>query len=366
MDQKGQSLPPSRSSRRQQRLNPLPYPNTRSGPHNPNSMIIPNIQSTEHQLRTSYVFPNLSYPSIVNTIASYQHPNLPRNHYISTPTQTHQISEHDSNPQSFHLSPSIANSSISSTRPYTAPIYISHQLYSHHPSSYSLPPPRTQQLSDNNPHTVIPPPQNIHLHDSNSSNSSELRVVIHDLQRMISQLNESITTLQADLRSTRADNEYLRTELLRSQQHNHPSSISVEPPTSIITDLLTFEHETQTKPHPPPNPPSIHTSSSTIQTPFISQSSHTSLPSNSTTSAPPIPPPNLPLPYDSSSPPSSSQHSSQTYLPSTEDTIMIPTSVVLDPHTSSKSIDPTIRILHDHDNLMREFSLLQQRQSDLH
>ena len=342
MNQSGRSLLPPRVSRRQRGLSPIPHSAPLPNPYNSeNSTIMPNMQSTQYP-RYPHISANRSYPSITNTIDSSQRQNPQLDFQIPPHNLTHNISEHDSHHHSFAIQPSIANSSISSRRPHTAPIYLSHYPYHHHHSSYSLPPPGP---------TPFQPPPNISIHESTSSNSSELRGVISSLQQTISQLNESMVAIQSELRSSRADNEFLRSELLKYQQRHisssqsdTSSSIPLPPPLHPIPDVLTLNPSPKSNPNPLQDPPQPPPSSSTeIPTP------------------PPTPhsnPSNNPPSYHNSAPPSRSHHSSKTHVPSS----ILYESI----DTTPQSTDPTIRMLHDHDHLMRKFLCIQQRQFDLH
>ena len=339
MHQSSQSPPPQRSSRRQQGLSPLPH----LIPHQPTfntstPTTVPNIPSTPTNQRYAYLSSNISNPSIVNTISSSHHQNPPIHPHI-----THQILEHE---PTFHSSPSIANSSISSHRPYTAPIYLSHQTYHNIPSSYSLPPPGQSPYTSNLNPTPFQPPPNISLHDPASTNSSELRSIIRQLQQTISQLTQSLNDIRADLSSTQKDNQFLRSELLRSQQHHLSSSQSdtsslAQPshPLPPIPDLLTFDNTTTPTTDPPPKPPSIHTVHSNPTTTPIPPPSTSSSNTNTTLSHPPPPPP--------------SNNTTST---------CVPVSISFDPTITSHSTSHP----NDHDLLLREFLRVQQRQNELH
>ena len=339
MRQSSRSRPPHRTSRRQQGLSPLPHLTPhQSTLNNSTPTPIPNIQSTPTDQRYAHLSSNLSNPTIINTISSSQHQNPPLD-----PQLTHQISEHESQ---FHISPSISNSSISSHRPYTAPIYLSHHPHNYIPSSYSLPPPRQPPyIPTPNPIPFQPPP-NISIHDSTSTNSTELRGIIQQLQQTISQLTQSLQDIRTDLRSTQADNQFLHSELLRPQQRQISSSqsdtSSLAPPTDplpLIPDLLTFDTSTTPTSNPQPLPPSVHTVLSTSTNTTIPPISHSS---PNTKTSPPSPPPSL-----------TSHDTTSKCIP------------------SSINIDPTITthppsIPNGYDLLLREFLRIQQRQNELH
>lgn len=229
------------------------------------------------------------------------------------------------------------------------------------PLSYTISPPPTF------PHTpfTYPPPthpsnlSSIHFPEPHIPNQhlSQLTSAISYLQNMVNMLTTNVNNLQTDLRSSRSENKRLLQVISDLEQRS---------PHNTIPDLLSFPDPTVSLPSTPQQPDTTDSSDITSvyyePTPPPSANPPPGFPSppnpipapppNPTPTKIPIPPPQQPTPTPIPPPVNFIYPSSHSVNPS-ECTF----------NPQSHYHDPTHRLFHDHDILMREFLRLQERQS---
>ena len=342
----------TRSSRRQRGLSPL----------NPHGSQIPITQtsttshtnsthsSTPHENLYSAFHEHQSSPSIVNTINS--NPNYSSVNNI-TPFR---VSNAETLPPTFNF-----NNNQQHNYPASAPAYQS-TLSNFSPTSY---PPSIQSHHDSLPSIIQINPQD------DSSSSSQLRSIIRNLESMIQTLQTTTTELRQDLKITREENAQLRAHFQTQQSHIHnspslfPFNNPTQPSVSISSNLISLE-DSPNQPHSIHSNPNSNTSNLSIphaSTVTTTSSSHHSNPTNISSSSPiptspipsappkpPTPPPPIPTPIPLNPLPSPPTYTHHSY----------PAHPISSHH---HFFDPTLRIIQDHDILMREFINMQKRNS---